>query len=60
MDVHLADMLVPYVALADGTSSYLTRELTDHLDTNIWLVEKILGVKFQVTKVGNLYIIEKS
>ncbi|UCC58590.1 MAG: RNA 3'-terminal phosphate cyclase [Candidatus Bathyarchaeum sp.] len=59
-DIHLADMLVPYVALADGTSSYLTREMTDHLDTNIWLVEKILGVKFQVSKVRNLYRIEKS
>jgi len=60
VDVHLADMLVPYVALADGTSSYLTREMTDHLDTNIWLVEKILGVKFQVARVKNLYRIEKS
>ena len=60
VDVHLADMLVPYVSLADSTSSYLTREMTDHLDTNIWLVEKILGVKFQVARVKNLYRIEKS
>ena len=60
VDVHLADMLVPYFALANGISVYLTREITDHIDTNIWLVEKILGVKFQVTKVGRLYRIEKS
>jgi len=60
VDVHLADMLVPYAALANGTSTYLTREITDHLDTNIWLTEKILDVKFQVTKAGNLYRIEKS
>jgi RNA 3'-terminal phosphate cyclase (ATP) len=60
VDVHLADMLVPYVALADGNSIYLTRDVTDHLDTNIWLAQKILGVKFQVTKVENLYRIEKS
>jgi len=60
VDVHLADMLVPYTALADGTSVYLTRDLTDHLDTNMWLAQKILGVKFQITKVGNLYRIEKS
>jgi RNA 3'-terminal phosphate cyclase (ATP) len=59
VDVNLADMLVPYIALADGTSNYLTREMTDHLDTNIWLVEKILGVKFQITKVKNLFRIEK-
>jgi RNA 3'-terminal phosphate cyclase (ATP) len=60
VDVHLADMLVSYTALADGNSVYLTRDVTDHLDTNMWLAQKILGVKFQVTKVGNLYRIEKS
>ena len=60
VDVHLADMLVSYIALADGNSVYLTRDVTDHLDTNMWLAQKILGVKFQVTKVGNLYRIEKS
>jgi len=59
VDVHLSDMLVPYVALADGESVYLSRAVTDHLDTNIWLAQEILGVKFQVTKVGNLYRIEK-
>ncbi|MQY61963.1 RNA 3'-phosphate cyclase, partial [archaeon] len=60
VDVHLADMLVPYVALAKGNSTYLAHEMTDHLDTNIWLTEKILDVKFQINKVGNLYRIEKS
>ncbi len=60
VDVHLADMLVSYIALADGNSVYLTRDVTDHLDTNMGLAQKILGVKFQVTKVGNLYRIEKS
>jgi RNA 3'-terminal phosphate cyclase (ATP) len=58
-DVHLADLLVPYVALAEGSSVYLTRSMTDHLDTNIWLVQEILGVKFHVTRAGNLYRIEK-
>jgi len=60
VDIHLADMLVPYIALAEGNSAYLTRDMTDHLDTNMWLAQKILGAKFQVTKVGNLYRIEKS
>jgi RNA 3'-terminal phosphate cyclase (ATP) len=59
VDVHLADILVPYAGLADGTSTYLTRELTAHIDTNIWLTEKILDVKFQVIKTGSLYRIVK-
>ena len=58
-DIHMADMLVPYVALAEGRSAYLARELTDHLDTNIWLAELILGAKFNVEKVDGLYRIEK-
>jgi RNA 3'-terminal phosphate cyclase (ATP) len=58
VDSHLADMLVPYVALAQGNSAYLSGFMTEHLDTNIWLAEKILGTKFQVTRVENLYKIE--
>jgi RNA 3'-terminal phosphate cyclase (ATP) len=59
VDVHLADMLVPYVALAEGESVYLSRVMTDHLDANIWLAQKMLGVEFSVTKVGNLCRVAK-
>ncbi len=57
-DVHMSDILVPYVALAEGKSIYLNRTITEHLDANIWLAEKILGVKFQLARVGKLYRIE--
>ncbi len=59
VDVHMADMLVPYVALAKGESAYLTRMISDHLETNIWLVEKILGVKFKIKKINGLFKIVK-
>lgn len=59
VDIHLADMLIPYIALAEGNSIYLVRSRTEHLETNIWLTQKILGVKFNVTRVGKLYCIEK-
>jgi len=59
VDVHLADMLIPYVALAEGRSAYLTRTISDHLETNIWLAEKILDARFDVKKVDGLYKIEK-
>ncbi len=59
VDVHLADMLIPYVALAKGKSAYLTRKISEHLETNIWLAEKMLGVKFNVEKANGLYRIEK-
>ncbi len=59
VDMHLADMLIPYVALAKGKSAYLTRTISEHLETNIWLAEKILNAKFNVKKINGLYRIEK-
>ena len=60
VDLHLADMLIPYVALAKGNSLFLTRSMTEHLSTNIWLTQKLLKVHFKVTKFKNLYRVEKT
>jgi RNA 3'-terminal phosphate cyclase (ATP) len=59
VDTHLADMLIPYMALAKGASSFLTRSLSEHIEANIWLVEKMLGARFNVNRVGAVYRIEK-
>ncbi len=59
VDVYLADMLIPYMALAKGTSAYLTRKVSGHLETNIWLVEKMLNTQFKVEKVNGLFRVEK-
>jgi len=59
VDFHLADMIIPYIALAEGTSAFLTRSITDHLETNMWLVQEILGVKFITNRVGSIYKVEK-
>lgn len=47
VDVHLADQLIPYMALA-GNSSYIVREITLHAATNIWVTEQFLDVKFRI------------
>ncbi len=60
VDVYLADMLIPYMALAEGKSVFLVRTISEHIESNIWLMEKMLNVKFTVEKVNNLYRIEKS
>jgi RNA 3'-phosphate cyclase len=60
VDVFLADMLIPYMALAEGKSAFLTRIISEHIESNIWLMEKMLNVKFTIQKVNNLYRIEKS
>ena len=60
VDVYLADMLIPYMALAQGKSAFLVRTISEHIEANIWLMEKMLNVKFTTQKVNNLYRIEKS
>lgn len=60
VDTHLADMLIPYIALARGESVFLTRSMTDHLETNILLAQEILEVKFHIDKAGRLYKIRKN
>ena len=60
VDVHLADMLIPYMALAEGTSTLLTRDVSEHLETNVWLAEKMLKVRFNIQKINNLFRIEKN
>ncbi len=60
VDMHLADMLIPYIALAEGSSAFLTRTVSDHLEANMWLAEKMLNTRFSVKRTGNLYKIEKS
>lgn len=40
IDRYLADQLIIYAALADGTTEYLIPRFTEHVDSNLWLVEK--------------------
>jgi len=50
----------PIHALAKGNSVFLTRRISEHIESNIWLVEKMLNVKFTIQRVNKLYRIEKS
>ena len=60
VDTHLADLLIPYMALAEDISAFLTRRVTEHLETNIWLTEKMLSARFNVKKTNGLFRVEKS
>ncbi len=47
VDSHLADQLVPFMALARGTSSFTTQRITEHLLTNLWVVAHFVETKIQ-------------
>jgi RNA 3'-terminal phosphate cyclase (ATP) len=56
-DVHAADQLLIYLALAGG-GSYLTRSLTTHAQTAMWLIEQFLPVRFVWAPKGGLVHVE--
>ncbi len=45
IDSHLEDQLAPFMALAKGNSSFTTTQMTDHLLTNLWVIEQFLEVE---------------
>jgi RNA 3'-terminal phosphate cyclase (ATP) len=48
IDPHLADQLIPHLALTDGQSSFSVSRISKHLLTNIWVVKQFLPTKIVV------------
>ena len=48
VDRYAADQLIMYAALAEGVSRYSVPRITDHVETNVWLVEELLGARTKV------------
>lgn len=46
VDQHLADNLIPFLAINGGTIE--TSKITSHTETNIWVVEQFLGKIFKI------------
>lgn len=54
LDIHAADQVLIYLALASGASCFLARELSSHAATTIWLLEQFLPVRFHTNQEGHL------
>jgi len=50
LDKFTADQIIPFLALAEGESEVSIEEFTQHVNTNMLVCEKILGVKFENEK----------
>lgn len=46
LDVHAADQILIYLAMAGGESSVSTRAITLHAQTAMWLIEQFLPVRY--------------
>lgn len=55
LDPYAADQLLPYLALAEGPSSFLVREISGHTETMVRLVPQFLDVTVDEERVGDLW-----
>ena len=48
LDKHLADQILPYLALSPQKSQITVSEITNHCKTNIWVIEKFVEGRFKI------------
>ncbi len=58
LDIHAADQLLPYMALASSPSVFRVREVTGHLRTQMWLLRRFLDVEFKEVEEEEGTVIE--
>lgn len=55
VDVHTADQLLPYMAMATGESSFYVSRISRHLLSQMDTLESFLDVKFGVERINDVY-----
>ena len=56
VDRYIADQLIIYAGLAEGITRYSVPRITEHVETNLWLIEEFLGARTRID--GNVIEIE--
>lgn len=51
VDSHLSDMIVTLASCVPESSTYTTSKITKHLETNLWISEKMTGMKFSINEI---------
>lgn len=55
IDIHTADQILPYMAMADGSSSFVVSKISKHLLSQMDTLESFLDVKFGVERKPDGY-----
>ena len=48
LDSHLADQILPFVALSKGNSAFSISEVTEHLLTNLWVLRQFFSIEISI------------
>jgi RNA 3'-phosphate cyclase len=59
LDVHAADQVLVYLALAPRGSSFAVREVSGHARTTMWLLERFLEARFSVAREGACWRVKR-
>jgi len=49
LDKYSADQILPYLALAKGRSQITVSEITNHVKTNLWVIEKLAQYRNEIS-----------
>jgi len=55
LDCYAIDQILPYLVLAPKGSACLIREISNHTQTNMWLIKQFFSVDFEVTPQQNVH-----
>jgi RNA 3'-terminal phosphate cyclase (ATP) len=55
LDCYAIDQMLPYFILAPKGSTCLVREISNHTQTNMWLIKQFFPVDFEVTAQQNVH-----
>ncbi|MBP2029114.1 RNA 3'-terminal phosphate cyclase (ATP)/RNA 3'-terminal phosphate cyclase (GTP) [Methanohalophilus levihalophilus] len=57
VDEFLSDQLLPYMALAEGTSRFVTKSLSSHARTNMDIISKFINVDYSIEEKDGLTMV---
>ncbi len=55
VDSNLSDMIIVPASLCEGKTIFQVKEITDHLETNLFVTSKITGCKYGIGKIRDGY-----
>ena len=53
IDTNAFDQILPYMAIAKGESTCVVRDISNHAQTNMWLIKQFLETNFQAKQEEN-------
>ena len=54
-DIHSGDMIIPFLALAEGNSVFSVPRFTKHMESALYVAKELLGTKYKIKRSGRFH-----